>query len=60
MERAIALAPNVALYHANLAALLLKSGSVKRGKAELELAERMEPANPIVRQVRAFAKSLNV
>jgi tetratricopeptide (TPR) repeat protein len=60
VERAVALAPNVALYHANLAALLLKTKAVKRGKAELELAERLDPSNPIVRQVRAFAKSLNV
>ncbi len=59
-ERAVALAPNVALYHANLAALLLKTGATRRGKAELELAERLEPSNPIVRQVRAFAKSLKV
>jgi tetratricopeptide (TPR) repeat protein len=60
VERAVALAPNVALYHANLAALLLKTGATKRGKAELELAERLEPSNPIVRQVRAFANSLKV
>ncbi len=60
VERAVSLAPSVALYHANLAALLLKTGAIKRGKAELELAERLEPANPIVRQVRAFARSLNV
>jgi tetratricopeptide (TPR) repeat protein len=60
LERAVALAPTVALYHANLAALLLKSGSVKRGKAELELAERLDPSNPVVRQVRAFARSLKV
>jgi tetratricopeptide (TPR) repeat protein len=60
VERAIALAPNVALYHANLAALLLKSGSVKRAKAELETAERLDPANPVARQVRAVAKSMKV
>src|SRR5579871_1724949 len=60
VERAVALAPNVALYHANLAALLLKTGATKRGKAELEVAERLEPSNPIVRQVRAFAKSLKI
>ncbi|HEY7357135.1 MAG TPA: tetratricopeptide repeat protein, partial [Ktedonobacterales bacterium] len=60
VERAVALAPNVALYHANLAALLLKSGSVKRAKAELETAERLDPANPVARQVRAAAKNLKV
>ncbi len=60
VERAISLTPNVALYHANLAALLLKTGAIKRGKAELDLAERLEPSNPIVRQVRAFARSLKV
>jgi tetratricopeptide (TPR) repeat protein len=60
LERASALAPTVALYHANLAALLLQTGAIKRGKAELELAERLEPSNPVVRQVRAFAKSLKV
>jgi tetratricopeptide (TPR) repeat protein len=60
LENAVALAPNVALYHANLAALLLKTDATRRGKAELELAERLEPNNPVVRQVRAFAKSLKV
>lgn len=60
IEQAISIAPNIALYHANLAGLLLKAGQIKRGKAELERAERMEPNNPIVRQVRAFAKSLKV
>lgn len=60
VERAVSLAPNVALYHANLAGLLLKTGATKRGKAELELAERLDSNNPVVRQVRAFAKSLNV
>src|SRR6185437_8153096 len=60
LESAVSLAPNVALYHANLAALLLKTDATKRAKAELELAERLEPNNPVVRQVRAFAKSLKV
>jgi len=60
LERAATLAPSAALYHANLAALLLRTGATKRGKAELELAERLDPSNPAVRQVRAFAKSLKV
>jgi tetratricopeptide (TPR) repeat protein len=60
LEQAVALAPNVALYHANLAGLYLKAGAVKRGKAELETAEHLDASNPTVRQVQAFAKSLRV
>ncbi len=60
LERAAAVAPGVALYHANLAALLLRTGATKRGKAELEMAERLDPSNQVVRQVRAYARSLKV
>ena len=60
LERAIALAPDVALYHANLAALSVRMGAIKRGKAELERAEQLDPAHPVVRQVRAMVKSLKV
>ncbi len=54
LERAVALAPNVALYHANLAALHLQAGSLKRGRTELEQAERLDPSNPVARQARAL------
>jgi tetratricopeptide (TPR) repeat protein len=54
LERAVALAPNVALYHANLAALHLQSGSLKRGRTELEQAERLDPSHPVARQARAL------
>ncbi len=60
LERAVALAPTAALYHANLAALSFKTKAIRRGKAELELAEQLDPAHPVVRQVRALAKSLKV
>lgn len=60
LEQAIAKAPTVALYHANLAALSLKTGATRRAKAELELAEQLDADHPVVRQVRALAKSLKV
>ncbi|HEU5368418.1 MAG TPA: tetratricopeptide repeat protein [Ktedonobacterales bacterium] len=60
LERAITLAPDAALYHANLAALSVRTGAIKRGKAELERAEQLDPAHPVVRQVRAMVKGLKV
>lgn len=57
LERAVALAPTNALFHANLAAMHFTAGSAKRGRAELELAEQLDPSNPRVQQVRALAKS---
>ena len=60
LERAITLAPDVALYHANLAALSVRMGAIKRGKAELERAEQLDPSHPVVRQVRSMIKSLKV
>jgi tetratricopeptide (TPR) repeat protein len=60
LERAITLAPDVALYHANLAALSVRVGAIKRGKAELERAEQLDASHPVVRQVRAMVKSLKV
>jgi tetratricopeptide (TPR) repeat protein len=56
LERAVALAPANALFHANLAAMHFTTGSAKRGKAELEIAEQLEPNNPRVQQVRSLAK----
>ena len=56
LEQAVVLAPNVALFHANLAALHLKSGSARRGRMELELAERLDPSNPVARQARTLLR----
>jgi tetratricopeptide (TPR) repeat protein len=57
LERAVALAPGNALFHANLAAMHFTAGSAKRGRAELEIAEQLDPSNPRVQQVRSLAKS---
>jgi tetratricopeptide (TPR) repeat protein len=56
LERAVTLTPTNALFHANLAAMHFAAGSAKRGKAELDLAEQLDPSNPRVQQVRALAK----